>query len=93
MLLEKAYAKVFESYQRIESGTLTESLQLLTCSYIDIVNHSETQLSEIWREIETAHKQKYVILSNVSADDEDAEAIVKQLGLVDHHAYTIIGAF
>ncbi len=92
MLIEKAYAKVFGSYQRIESGTMMESLQLLTCAYIDILDHAETPLNELWGEIRRADMEDYIILTNVHTGDALTSERLKALGLVDNHAYTLIGA-
>ena len=91
MLIEKAYAKAFGSYQRIESGHMMESLQTLTCSYIDILDHHETPLDELWGHIKDAISKDYIILTNVHAGE--ASDRVKALGLVDNHAYTLIGAY
>ena len=92
MLLEKAYAKVFGSYQRIESGTMMESLQVLTCSFVDLYDHAKTEINELWQQILSADRQEFIMLTNVHTESSNTSARVKALGLVDNHAYTLIGA-
>jgi len=49
LVLEKAWAKVYGSYQRIEAGTCGEALYPLTgCPTIYKV-HSETPTDELWK--------------------------------------------
>ena len=39
MIIEKAWAKVFGSYEKIEYGTRDEGMQALTGAYCDMVMH------------------------------------------------------
>ena len=46
LLLEKAWAKLFGSYQRIESGTTGEALPVLTGAPSDFTFHSDVNNNE-----------------------------------------------
>ena len=92
LLLEKAWAKIFGSYQRIEAGTTGEALPCLTGSPSDMVFHAETKDKEmLWRKIKDADAKNYIIATAVSSGklgktSED----MKNVGLVDAHAYSLI---
>ena len=52
MLLEKAWAKIFGSYQRIEAGTTGEALPALCGAPSEYIYHSEIKEKEhIWNKI------------------------------------------
>ena len=55
LLLEKAWAKMFGSYQRIEAGTTGEALPALTGAPSDFIYHAEFENKEtIWKKIRDA---------------------------------------
>ncbi len=92
LLLEKAFAKIHGSYQRIESGTMMEALLTLTCAYIETYAHSDYEEADLWNKIEHADRKDYILMTNVSSDNEDEQRKLQEMGLVDHHAYTLIWA-
>ena len=69
LLLEKAWAKIFGSYQRIEGGTTGEALPALTGAPTQMILHAETEDKEfIWNTIKEADAKDYVIATSVSSD-------------------------
>jgi calpain-15 len=55
MLLEKAWAKIFGSYMRIEGGQAGEALPALTGAPATVINHKEEHsLDLLWKKIKEA---------------------------------------
>ena len=94
LILEKAWAKVYGSYQRIEGGNIGEALPALTGAPTDVLMHEDIQNKEqIWNEIKLADERKYVIATSVSSDQSRrTHDLMKSMGLVDAHAYSLISA-
>ena len=73
MLLEKAWAKVFGSYQRIESGTAGAALPALTGAPSEFLFHEEilsggsSKKDDIWRKIRDADQKNYIIGTAISS--------------------------
>lgn len=66
MLLEKAWAKVFGSYQRIEGGQAGEALPALTGAPTTVLDHEETNdVEKLWTKISYADRKNYVIGTTV----------------------------
>jgi calpain-15 len=51
LILEKAWAKVFGSYQRIEAGTTGEALQPLTGCPTKSYVHEDSDYENLWKVI------------------------------------------
>jgi hypothetical protein len=85
-ILEKAWAKVCGSYAQTIAGLPSEALATLTeaptISYI----HRRFGKEKIWQELLKADSEKYIICTN-STHETEAE----KLGIVNSHAYTLIG--
>ena len=94
LILEKAWAKVYGSYQRIEGGTIGEALPALTGAPTDMIIHDDIANKEnLWKEILAADKRQYVIATSVSSDKQHkTQESIKTMGLVDSHAYSLISA-
>lgn len=94
LILEKAWAKVYGSYQRIEGGNIGEALPALTGAPTDMIMHEDIKNPEhLWREIKKADERQYVIATSVSSDQSGkTHEKVKTMGLVDAHAYSLISA-
>jgi calpain-15 len=95
LILEKAWAKVYGSYQRIEAGTTGEALQPLTGCPTKYFIHDEWQNKErLWETIKTADERNWVMCCAVaSMAEEEIEMTaedMKTVGLVDAHAYSLI---
>jgi calpain-15 len=93
LLLEKAWAKVYGSYQRIEAGTTGEALPCLTGSPTEFFFHAEVKDKEvIWKKIREADQKNYIIATAVSSGKQGKTSDeMKNVGLVDAHAYSMIG--
>jgi calpain-15 len=96
LILEKAWAKVFGSYQRIEAGTTGEALMPLTGCPNKRVNHQDYKNKEnMWQLIIFADKHKFPMCTAVASVMEEGdvdEEEIKNFGLIDAHAYSLISA-
>ena len=95
LILEKCWAKIFGSYQRIEAGTAGEAMYPLTGSPHKFFIHEDYERKDyIWQRIYQSDKMKFPMATAVAsqADEELTRSDVKRAGLVDAHAYSLIGA-
>jgi len=85
LLIEKAWAKLYKSYVKIEAGTVEEALEDLTGapSFVFFVD-KETD-DAIWEKLKHADLKKYVIGAS-SRENINKEAT----GIVENHAYTVV---
>ena len=67
MLLEKAWAKIFGSYYRIESGSVAEALPVLTSAPTINYLHSEYENNQnkFWKILNQADELGYIITTAV----------------------------
>lgn len=96
LLLEKAWAKIYGSYQRIEAGTTGEALPALTGAPSEFMFHAEIEdKEEIWRKLRTADLKKYIIATAISSQKQinKSSEDMKNVGLVDAHAYSLIATY
>ncbi|BFU22619.1 calpain family cysteine protease, putative [Entamoeba histolytica HM-1:IMSS-B] len=91
MLLEKAYAKVVGSYGEIEGGIPFLALSDLTGMPVKRISTRETDVNRLFKKIADYDKKKYCMVANVP--DTPGIDIEKEYGLVENHAYTLIGAY
>lgn len=95
LIIEKAWAKIFGSYQRIEAGTAGEAMYPLTGSPHKFFLHEDyVKKDYIWMRIFQADKMKCPMATAVAsqADEQLTRSDVKKAGLVDAHAYSLIAA-
>ena len=95
LILEKVWAKIFGSYQRIEAGTAGEAMYPLTGMPHRFFIHSNLKnLDALWDRILFADQQNYTLCTAVASEAEGtaSNSEVKSVGLVDAHAYSIIKA-
>lgn len=72
MLLEKAWAKIYGSYQRIESGTIAEALSSLTGASTEFVFHKEeNDIDKLWNKIMSSDKKDYIMASIINSAYND----------------------
>eukprot|EP00347_Sterkiella_histriomuscorum_P024013 403332608 len=92
LLLEKAWAKIHGSYQRIEAGTTGEALPALTGAPSDFFYHSEAKNKEdVWNKIKEADQKNQIIATAVSSQRQGkSSSEMQSVGLVDAHAYSLI---
>ena len=95
LILEKCWAKIFGSYQRIEAGTAGEAMYPLTGSPQQFFIHDDYQNKDyIYSRIYMANKMKMPMATAVAsmAVKDLSKTDVKSAGLVDAHAYSLIRA-
>lgn len=91
VLLEKAWAKLYTSYKRIEAGYPEEALHDLTGAPIKQLNmhHSSFDVERDWRYLVEASKLEYSMVAS-SMPGSDTNKSVS--GVVQGHAYTVLNA-
>ena len=95
LILEKVWAKVFGSYQRIEAGTAGEAMYPMTGCPHQFFIHSDTKnLDKFWEKILYSDQMKFPMCTSVASQTDETltSKAVKSVGLVDAHAYSLIGA-
>lgn len=90
MLLEKAYAKVFKSYQRIEQGLTGVGMSLLTGAPYEYLN--KDQKSSIDPEVAWSFINQHFELNHLLAGSTENNDRNGYIGLVSDHAYSILDA-
>jgi hypothetical protein len=93
LLLEKAWAKIYGSYARIEAGLTRECLHDLTgapTKYYLTGNDSKKN-EEIWTEISNGEKKDFVMTCG-SGDFFEGADLMSSVGLVGSHAYSLLAA-
>lgn len=75
MLVEKAWAKIFGSYQRIESGTVGEALPSLTGAPTNFHYHQEfsNKKEDLWKKIKSADEKNFIIGTAVSSGKSEGK--------------------
>ena len=89
LILEKAYAKAFSNYERIEAGLSREALRELTGASIDVVFDDNTKL---WDKILEGTKKNFVMTAG-SKEEGDLTQTKVDKGIYASHAYSLLGAF
>lgn len=88
MLIEKAYAKVFGSYEIIESGLTGVGLNALTGApfeYLCKDSKNKVDANSAWDFISTHTSMNHILVGSTENNDRNGN-----LGLVSTHAYTIL---
>jgi hypothetical protein len=85
-ILEKGAAKFYGRYENMNGGLPSESLYALTGMPTVEFDTKTTSESLIWEYLSAADKRKYVMTASVSRQDK-----TDLKGLVNNHAYTLIG--
>ncbi|KAM3137969.1 hypothetical protein pb186bvf_009864 [Paramecium bursaria] len=94
LLIEKAYAKVFGTYHKIESGLATNAMKDLTGAPCEFTVRKEQTMSEAQRfwDYIYQNKQKNYILTASSENDVSGKEVQKNSGIVSNHCYAILDA-
>mmetsp|Transcript_40684 Transcript_40684/g.53368 ORF Transcript_40684/g.53368 Transcript_40684/m.53368 type:complete len:345 (-) Transcript_40684:115-1149(-) len=95
LILEKAWAKMFGSYQRIEAGTAGEAMYPMSGRPHRFFIHANLRNREkLWDRILWAENRNYPMCTAVASqtDDNLSRKTVKTSGLIDAHAYSLIAA-
>ena len=88
MLIEKAYAKVYGSYESIESGLTGVAMSALTGApyeYLCKDSSNRVDVSTAWEFITSNIAQNHLLTGSTENNDRN-----KHMGLVSTHAYTIL---
>jgi hypothetical protein len=92
LLLEKAWAKIYGSYARIEAGLTRECLHDLTGAPTKYYLTGNTKKNEeIWTEISNGEKKDFVMTCG-SGDFFSGADLMTSVGLVGSHAYSLLAA-
>ncbi|XP_076264841.1 calpain-2 catalytic subunit-like [Rhynchophorus ferrugineus] len=87
-LLEKAYAKFHGSYESLNDGEITQVFKELTGGAVIELRVRESE--NLFRIISESIKNGSLITASIIDDDNQAD--IETLGLINRHAYTITGA-
>lgn len=90
-LLEKAYAKAYGSFHRIDGGQTYEALKDLTGAPCEVYeNQALRNVDMIWKKVFEADNKGFVICASTYASDVREQK--KTNGLISGHAYSVIAA-
>ena len=89
-LLEKAYAKLYKSYQNLNGGFTEDALIDLTGGIQEKIMHYsfKTKEDELWNQLVAAWKKESLLTASIHATTLTIENILKN-GLIEGHAYSI----
>lgn len=88
VILEKAYAKRFGSYDAIQAGFTEDVLRDLTGAPCEETLSTNPRL---WEKLVHGNSAKYIMTASTDGDVEDQDT-TNELGLVALHAYSVIEA-
>jgi calpain-15 len=97
LLLEKAWAKLYGGYAKIEAGLTRESLHDLTGGPAKTFMTGDPKVSgskvneDIWAEIKTAEEKDFIMTCG-AGDLMEGQDILSTTGLVGSHAYSLLSA-
>jgi hypothetical protein len=88
-MIEKAYAKAYGSYQRIDGGVTYEALRDLTGAPYEIFSKEAlSNIDLIWSKLREADHKDYIVCASTKATSIREEVLPN--GLISGHAYSII---
>lgn len=88
MILEKAYAKMHGSYERIEGGFAENCLRDLTGAPCDVLSHED---EDIFSKVMEAEENMWIMAASAGTTEASKENLEK-LGLVGQHSYGLLSA-
>ena len=93
IMLEKAWAKIHGSYERIEWGDTQTAVRDLTGAPGETYDLKDKEMTpeDIWDKLVEADKNRYIICCSVDSKEQKELKNCESLGLVPEHAYTMIG--
>lgn len=86
MLLEKAWAKVHGSYERIEAGYAENALRDLTGAPTKVYTHDDKQL---WESMIHAKNNGFLLAASAGSTKSSKE-LLEEMGLIGFHSYGIL---
>eukprot|EP00347_Sterkiella_histriomuscorum_P017724 403348238 len=87
LLMEKAWAKLHNSYERIEAGFAEQVLRDLTGAPCEVV-HSDDQ-EVLWQKLMEAETKGYLIAASAGTTNA-AKELLEKLGLIGNHSYGVL---
>ena len=87
ILLEKAWAKLHGSYERIEAGFAENVLRDLTGAPTEVI---ETSDETLWDRVQVADERNWIMAASAGSTSASVDALEK-LGLIGNHSYGLIG--
>jgi calpain-15 len=97
ILLEKAWAKVWGSYEGIISGAGSEAIKFLLPYEIEHEKYEfkKVDVDKFWEKIFSSIKAKHLVICSSHAEDNDADLEPEEveIGLLVRHCYAITGAY
>lgn len=93
-MLEKAYAKVYGNYEKIESAWSGDALRDLTGAYAKEhrkKNETPAEGDRLFGIVQKNLKSKYVIMTNSDKSNAGFETENKE-GIISSHCYSILDA-
>jgi Calpain family cysteine protease len=92
LLLEKVWAKIHGCYHAIESGLTITALRDLTGAPAFITKLKDIKPEDLWIKIHEADKKHWVMAAACQHEDPVKVQMIKNLGLQNFHAYSLIDA-
>jgi len=103
MLLEKAWAKINGSYERIVEGDACEALRAITGAPCIRYSHTrggqkvDSELEKIWSEIEYGDNRNFIMCANAGGvgdgtKDGASDESFREVGLISSHSYSLVEA-
>jgi hypothetical protein len=88
MILEKAWAKIFGSYKRIENGFAVEAIKALTQAPVDLLPHAgqgfDFSKENFWAALTDAARKRHPLVAGSGSDTTNNIAL--------GHVYAVLGA-
>ena len=90
MMIEKAWAKLYNSYDNMENGYSRNVLRDLTGAPVKVHWTDETNLELTWQRLIKASENKWPMTSNSKKFNQGLD-FINELGLISDHVYSLIG--
>ena len=91
LILEKCWAKLHGSYERIEAGFSHNVMTDLTGAPAFDLDMEEEGVDEMWEKLVKGEKKSYLMAASAGTTDSSAEQL-EALGLVAQHSYGLLKA-
>ncbi|XP_047736943.1 calpain-9 isoform X2 [Hyalella azteca] len=90
-LLEKAYAKLYGSYESLQSGFTTRALQDLTGGIVQSFPLSLQEKFLCYQVLNSAVPRSSLLVASINSNKDGGAALQLRNGLVTQHAYSVTG--
>jgi calpain-15 len=95
MLMEKAWAKMYGSYAKIEAGLAREALHDLSGAptrYYLTDQITEKEKTKLWHDVMEGELRNFCMTCGSMDSDDGKDNVCEELGLVLSHAYSLLAA-